>query len=297
MTKTKIPILVPVMVVLLLLSSCESATSPSSTISASYLHIRAAWSPDGKTIAFTSVVSGQQGIYVTDTLGTNIHQIYQGNGLGVTWSPDGQWLAFARSGNIYKVKSNGDSVTQLTSAGGAVRPSWSPDGSKIAFVVVDASSTTSLWVYDLTLNTSYVIVPWGDYPSWLSTTGEIVVLETQYNSTVGYASYAFAAVDPVASTYRIMTTFASVAAYGFSEVNPKAADIVFSVLPANDYAQIYEINTSSGSSSQLTSDGGDYPAWSPNGLEIVYTRTQQGDGGLWIMNADGTWKRRLTQAQ
>ncbi|MER3524356.1 MAG: hypothetical protein C4326_09885 [Ignavibacteria bacterium] len=50
----------------------------------------------------------------------------------------------------------------------------------------------------------------------------------------------------------------------------------------------------SGQLSQLTVDGGDYPAWSPDGTRIVYTRTSAGDGGLWIMNADGSGARRLT---
>jgi len=46
---------------------------------------------------------------------------------------------------------------------------------------------------------------------------------------------------------------------------------------------------------RLTDDGGDYPAWSPDGKMIVYTRTTAGDGGLWIMNAEGGGKRRLTR--
>ena len=47
-------------------------------------------------------------------------------------------------------------------------------------------------------------------------------------------------------------------------------------------------------SKRLTDDGGDYPAWSPDASSIVYTRTLPGDGGLWIMDADGANKRRLT---
>ena len=294
---TKLTLIVPGFIALLLLLSCDSVNSPSSAISDSYLHGRSAWSPDGKTIAFTSLVSGQEGIYLTDTLGANIHRILQGQGVGVTWSPDGNWLAFAKAGSIFKMKPNGDSLKQLTDAVGAVRPAWSVDGSKIAFIEVDALGYTSLWVYDLAKTASSLIVSWGDYPSWLSTTGEIIVLDGQYDPYSGYNAYAFIAVDPATSVNRLITSFSAAADCGFCAVSPKATDIVFSALPSNDYSEIYKYNLSLGSNSKLTSDGGDYPAWSPDGSEIVYTRTQQGDGGLWIMNADGSGRRRLTKAQ
>ena len=235
---TKLTRIVPVLIALFLLSSCESVNSPNNTISDSYLHIRAAWSPDGKSIAFTSLVSGQQGIYVTDTLGANIHQVLQGNGVGVTWSPDAHWIAFAQSGSIFKIKPNGDSLTQITNVVGAVRPSWSPDGTQIAFIEVDALGNTSLWVYDFVLTTSSLIVSWGDYPSWLRTTGEIILLAGQYSAATGYVAYAFYGIDPTTSAYRMITSFSAAAACGFSSVSPTSTDIAFSALPANDYSEI-----------------------------------------------------------
>ena len=293
----KLTLLCPVLISLFLLSSCESVNAPDNTITDSYLHGRAAWSPDGKTIAFTSLVSGQEGVYVVDTLGGTPKQILQGEGVGVTWSPDGNWLAFGKAGSIFKMKPNGDSVKQLTDPANAIRPAWSPDGSKIAFIERDASGYTSLWLYDVAKGTISMVVSRGDYPSWLPTSGEIVVLDGQYDPYSGYTAYAFIAIDPVTTTARLITSFSAAADCGFCSMSPKATDIVYGVLPSNDYSEIYKYNLSLNSNAKLTDDGGDYPAWSPNGSEIVYTRTQQGDGGLWIMNADGSGKRRLTKAQ
>jgi Tol biopolymer transport system component len=294
---TKLSLILPVFITLLLLSSCDSVNAPDNALVDSYLHGRAAWSPDGKSIAFTSLVSGQEGIYLTDTAGTNVQQILKGDGVGVAWSPDSKWLVFAKTGSLFMVKPNGDSLKKITDAVGAIRPTWSPDGLKIAFIERDVSGYTSLWVYDVAKTTSSLIISRGDYPSWFPTTGEIVVLDGQYDPYSGYTAYAFIAIDPSTTNARLITSFTAAANCGFCSVSPKATDIVYGALPSNDYSEIYKFNLSSNSHASLTSDGGDYPAWSPDGTRIVYTRTQQGDGGLWIMNADGSGKRRLTKAQ
>ena len=45
-----------------------------------------------------------------------------------------------------------------------------------------------------------------------------------------------------------------------------------------------------------TPDGNEFaPAWSPDGTQIVYDFTPEGENGfIWVMNADGTNKRPLT---
>ena len=281
----------------LLLSSCDSTTNSPTSISDAYLHGRAAWSPDGRTIAFSSLVTNQIGICVVDTLGGNLKQILSGDGVGVSWSPDGNWLVFSKTGSLFKMRPNGDSLKQLTDAIGAIRPSCSWDGTRIAFVESDAVGYTSLWLYDVRTSTSSLILSRGNYPSWNPVTGEIVVLDAQYDPYSGYTAYAFLGINPTTAVSRIIGTFSTIADAGFCSINSAGTDIVYGILPPTDYAEIYRYNIITNTHSKLTGDGGDYPAWSPNGSEIVYTRTQQGDGGLWIMNADGSGGRRLTKAQ
>ena len=46
-----------------------------------------------------------------------------------------------------------------------------------------------------------------------------------------------------------------------------------------------------------TSDGlNDWPAWSPNGHLIAYASEVAGSWDVWVMNADGSSKRRITSA-
>lgn len=53
-----------------------------------------------------------------------------------TWSPGGQWIAFAMAGDIWRIPSQGGTAEQLTTGPWYhFEPSWSPDGSRIAMTV------------------------------------------------------------------------------------------------------------------------------------------------------------------
>ena len=64
--------------------------------------------------------------------------VFQGplSGSKSSWGTSG-WIAFTQASapnwNIWKVKANGDSLTQLTFNGNSFRPLWSPDGTQIGY--------------------------------------------------------------------------------------------------------------------------------------------------------------------
>ncbi|MCX6142061.1 MAG: hypothetical protein NTZ35_02475, partial [Ignavibacteriales bacterium] len=265
MRRTKNSYLLLLMAILFALSSCDNPVDSSTTINETYLHGRAAWSPDGKTIVFSSLVQNQQGIYLMDTLGTNVRQIVQGEGVGASWSPDGAWIVFGRAGRLFKVKANGDSLKQLTDSVGAIRPAWSKDGSMIAFIIRDAFGGSATWIYDVAKKTSTLLLPRGDFPSWHPTSGELILLDAQYDSYSGYVAYAFFAATISTAGTRLIGTFSAAADCGFCTIRPTGTDIVYGVAPPTDYTQIWIYNIGQNRHTRLTDDGGDYPAWSPDG--------------------------------
>ena len=55
----------------------------------------------------------------------------------VSWSPDGQWIAFYADNRPYLVKPNGTGLEQLSDDAGQSIMSWSPDSRQIAFYSSD----------------------------------------------------------------------------------------------------------------------------------------------------------------
>ena len=105
------------------------------------------WSPDGRSIAYSSNRNGGPDIYVMDVR-TNTHRrltFDNGRDWWPAWSPNGKWIAFAsnRAGEIdlYRMDANGENVMRLTNQGKCKRPDWSPDSQQIAFI-----SKSSLFV-------------------------------------------------------------------------------------------------------------------------------------------------------
>ena len=271
------------------LPGCDISTEPGEApVAEDRIHIRAAWSPDGKTIAFHNATPATLGLYLVDTSGANLRLLYPGDAIGVTWSPDNQWLAFSLLGNLYKIRINGDSLTRLTIEPGSFRPAWSLDGQRIAFV------RGRPFVLNVQNGTESDMFFAGNFPSWHPNGIELIVQETIRDGVSIGGLYRFHALNPNSLAVRTLHSFTSTDDCGFSSISPKGSDIVYGSKPFNGNAQVWKVTLASSQHTPLTDDSGDFPAWSPDGNKIVYTRTLEGDGGLWIMNADGTGKRRLT---
>src|SRR5829696_7869669 len=100
-----------------------------------------AWSPGGRTLAFTSTRDGNSEIYVMDADGTgtpiNLTN-HPGSDQLPVFSPDGTTLAFttSRDGNfeLYLMAADGSNLTNLTrNPANDAWPEFSPDGSRLAF--------------------------------------------------------------------------------------------------------------------------------------------------------------------
>jgi Tol biopolymer transport system component len=99
------------------------------------------WSPDGKSIVFTSDRNGPGDLYQVNADGSNLTQLTTDPAYDdqAAFSPDGKQLVFVSSrgagyANIWTLDLATKRAKALTSGpGGDYRPSWSPDGKWIAF--------------------------------------------------------------------------------------------------------------------------------------------------------------------
>jgi TolB protein len=110
-----------------------------------------AWSPDGRTILFTTDRDGNEEIYAMNADGSNPrnltrHPLNDGRDGGYAWSPDGRKILFAtnrdrnrgRDGKVatelYVMNADGSGQRRLTrTSEWEFVHSWSPDGRRLVF--------------------------------------------------------------------------------------------------------------------------------------------------------------------
>lgn len=114
----------------------------------------AAWSPDGRTIAFISDMSGEEEIYLVEQNGRGEpRRLTRGHDRMLftpEWSPDGDMLAFSdKTGKLFAVDvESGDERVVVESRGGIIGDyTWSPHGGHLAFSLPDPSGFSSIYVW------------------------------------------------------------------------------------------------------------------------------------------------------
>jgi TolB protein len=140
------------------------------------INILPAWSPDGRSLAYTSYRRpGSPDVYVASIFEGKNTNITNGSGqaFAAAFSPDGKRLAYAssRSGNmeIWVANADGSGARKLTSSSGLdTAPFWSPTGQEIAFTS-DRGGTPQIYVMDaegLNVRRVTTMGNWNDAPAW-----------------------------------------------------------------------------------------------------------------------------------
>jgi Tol biopolymer transport system component len=237
-----------------------------------YTDVFPSFSKDGKLLLTRK--DGDSSLDIMDADGANRQEVFAANG-GVAfspgWSPDGQRIVFGYGGflqarnrqpaKIMMVQRDGTGLTTLTEGTpNAGFPSWSPDGTRVVYRVW-GSDTQGLRI--LTLADRSVQVLTTDYdnlPYW-SPDGERIVFTRRHS---GF-NFDIFTIKPDGSELRRLTES-----------------------PANDAHAVW------------TADGR-HILWS-SGVHgwkdeaALYDRTFQPYGQIFMMNADGTKKRQLTDS-
>jgi len=110
-----------------------------------------AWSPDGKTIAFVSNISGRQNIWLVPAAGGWPTQLTVSDQrqTAPAWSSDGKWIAYMsdydgdEQWDIFFVSPKTGQVVNITKTReiSEENPTWSPDGRYLAYTVKPKTSS------------------------------------------------------------------------------------------------------------------------------------------------------------
>jgi len=223
------------------------------------------------------------------------------------WNPSGTHLAVHGGGRIYTIEITSlelaqydtASVTLLTKFNAAAYfPTWSGDGEWIAFDTnyQDAKRAYVLWKIrkdgtDLMDISIHQVGEWR-FPDW-----------SKSNSKISYGRYVTDGAD--GPEIFIMNSDGS----GAKQLTNNGENYFPKFSPAGNKiayehheglsTSIYIMNADGSRNKTIAKDWSSDMAWHPNGTQIVYVFSNHyynvpGNGQLWIMNADGSNKKQLT---
>ena len=244
-------------------SDYDGANPRRATVTKS-LSITPAWSPDGKSIAYTSYRTRFQDIVVsyifegrmtTPASGTSEKQNYL-----PAWSPDGSKLAFTsnRDGNpeIYVVNRDGTGLRRLTNSPAIdVTPTWAPTGNQIAFTS-ERAGTPQIYIMNADgSGVRRISGEWSDRATWSPAPFNEIAYAARSGGGYDIRVYSFATGETVQLTNGIGSNESP----AFS---PNGRHIAFTSTRAGK-EQIFTIARDGKDLRQITKDGVNrYPNWS-----------------------------------
>ncbi|MGB8213328.1 MAG: hypothetical protein WCE68_07190 [Anaerolineales bacterium] len=257
-----------------------------------------AWSPDGKTIAFTRYKNGSvPAIYVMNPDGTNLRQVSEDgisvntwppNGQELAWSPDSQKIAYLVSQPQDLSNPNGPAKMSLkvVDLGGNILQSvdlgifsvvtqlrWSPDGHSLDYVATqtatDASGATSVTESDI------------DQVSLADQLPEVIVKSgQQIDAWIGSG-------PTLTYLVRDAVTWKLIRSYGQSQ-NKLAAWAVDS-----GQCGLAGLSSSDAASSWDKIASSSFMRWSPDGKRLLIEANCPGAAWLYLGNLDGQFVKLM----
>ena len=218
------------------------------------INLLPAWTPDGRSVAFTSFRDGGGAhIYTVDVSTRQVRPlVLMGDfATGAAWAPDGLRFLFSASLNdntdVYLSQADGSAGRRLTDARGIdISASWSPEAKRIAFVS-ERAGTPQIFTMSADGTDVRRLTFQGNYnqePAW-SPKGDLI---------------AFSGRDE----HRSFDVYTA----------------------AVEGGKVTRLTQNSGSNEK--------PSWAPNGRYLLFSSTRGGKRQLWMMQPDGTNPRPVT---
>jgi dipeptidyl aminopeptidase/acylaminoacyl peptidase len=255
------------------------------------------WSPDGKTIAFVSNISGRNNLWLVPAQGGWPMQltISDQRQTQPAWSPNGKWIAYIsdhdgdEQWDIFLVSPKTGQVTNLTHTReiSEDNPAWSPDGRYLAYTVKPkTSSVFEIDIYDtalrqtkhLTANTPADKL--NDRPIWSRDGRWIAYSQEQAKGTD--SNIFIAEVETVKTT--LLTPHGGEQLYHVNDFSSDGGKLLITSNAANGYDNVALLDIASKKVTWLTQDkwrinGGNF---SPDGKHVTWTANVDGNAEIYL---------------
>ena len=255
------------------------------------------WSPDGKTVAFVSNLSGRNNLWLVPSEGGWPMQLTVSDQRQTqpTWSPDGKWIAYMSDSDgdeqwdIFLVSPKTGQVVNLTNTREIAEesPAWSPDGRYLAYIVKPkTSSVFEIDVYDTVMrDVKHVTTGTAQdrmnvAPIW-SADGKVIVY-TQEQSK-GTDSNVFL-VDVATAQSSLLTPHDGEKTYSANDVSPDAKSVLITSNAGDGYDNVGLLDISNKKIRWLTQDKWEISgeSFSADGKFLTYTANVDGNTGIYV---------------
>jgi dipeptidyl aminopeptidase/acylaminoacyl peptidase len=255
------------------------------------------WSPDGKTVAFISNLSGRNNLWLVPAEGGWPTQLTVSNErqTSPTWSPDGKWIAFMsdydgdEQWDIFLVSPKTGQVKNLTNTREIAEesPTWSHDGRFLAYIVKPkTSSVFEIDVYDTVLRdvkhltTDTAKDRMNVAPIWSADDKSIVYTQEQSKGT---DSNVFL-VDVASAQSTLLTPHAGERTYSATDVSPDGKSVLITSNAGNGYDNVGLLDIATKKIRWLTQDKWEISgeSFSPDGKFLTYTANVDGNTDIYL---------------
>ncbi len=266
------------------------------------------WSPDGKTVAFISNLSGRNNLWLVPSEGGWPMQLTVSDQRQTqpTWSPDGKWIAYMsdydgdEQWDIFLVSPKTGQVVNVTNTREIAEesPTWSHDGRYLAYMVKPkTSSVFEIDVYDTVmrevkhLTTGTAKDRMNVAPIWSADGKFIVYTKTQSKAT---DSNVFL-VDVASAQNTMLTPHDREHTYSATDVSPDGKNILITSNAGDGYDNVGLLDIASKTIRWLTHDKWELSgeSFSPDGKFLTYTANVDGNTGIYLYDVAAGKARAL----
>ena len=258
---------------------------------------RPTWSPDGKSIAFISNMSGRNNLWIVPADGGWPVQLTVSDQrqTAPAWSPDGKWIAYQsdfdgdEQWDIFLVSPKTGKVVNLTQTReiAEINPTWSPDGRYLAYEVKPKTSAAyEIDIYDMVmrelkhLTTNTPQDKRNTNPIWAKDGKYIVFTQVQAKGT---DSNIFIA-DVATGKGTLLTRHEGEQRFSADDVSPDGKRVLLTSNAVNGYENVGLLEIATNKITWLTKDKWEIRGheFSPDGKHIAFSANVDGNEDIYL---------------